>query len=356
MTSTRPLEDYDDRRFGPILGVSDEGTAAETIASAAHASAKARAFGDADEMCVGVIIDGERMGSAGELPIGPDEYRQIVPAAQGRTFCTTNVGVRLNARIRQPLPEFRVEADGEQRLSESILDQFAPFVDPPGGMPRPLTVRLWVESGSKLERLRGVVARIEAGRAAGRLGPSELHRLAFLITFEREIASGDLDELTRLIDLATELGVPEVAIDGPLRDGARRRMSLQDLLNVADADAARKLLRHGTQRGVRVVHRYEVDAEAAARAVWTGLRSAQACGLSAAKYGLFPLTFQQMHVVVEHVHRWMSDWTPIPAFYVDTALVLKQARPDTLDTIAERRPQPAHLARRPSICWVCASS
>jgi len=95
--TTKVLEAYDNKRFGPILGVSDEGSAAKTIAKAAYKSAKAIAMGDdADGMCVGMIIDGERMGSAGEIPIGPDEYAQVEPAANGWTFCTTNVGVRVS--------------------------------------------------------------------------------------------------------------------------------------------------------------------------------------------------------------------------------------------------------------------
>ena len=51
MTTTQKIEAYDHQRFGPILGVSDEGSAAPTIAYAAYNSAKALATGlGADDM------------------------------------------------------------------------------------------------------------------------------------------------------------------------------------------------------------------------------------------------------------------------------------------------------------------
>src|SRR5207244_9357638 len=105
------LEQYDSRRFGPLLGVSDEGSAAGTILEAAYHCAKASATKTADELVVGMIFDGERMGSAGEVPIGPDEYRQFMPVVKGpvwHIFGSTNVGTRVNTRLHQPLPEFAV--------------------------------------------------------------------------------------------------------------------------------------------------------------------------------------------------------------------------------------------------------
>lgn len=321
-THPKALEEYDHKRFGPVLGVSDEGPAAQTIADAAYSSAKARAAGDADAMCVGMIIDGERMGSAGEVPIGPPEYAEVLPAARARTFCTTNVGVRVNTRFYQPLPEFRVAdaAVDEQKWLDSIFDKFKPFINTPDGVPRPLTVRLLTEKGERA--LADLVPKIEAGRAQGRLGPSDLHCLSFLIVFEDEIASAEeVEEVRQLMAVAAELGVPEVAVDGRLVEAARRRISIQGLLNILDPDTVRSLLAYANELGIRVVYHYETDPETAARTVWTGLNSAHKYGLTAAKYGLFPLKLDQQRYVVRHVQRWMGDWTPVPAFYVDTALV-----------------------------------
>ena len=322
----KPLEDYDHARFGPVLGVSDEGSAAATIAAAAYASAKALAHGDPDPLVVGMILDGERMGSAGEVPIGPDEYGELLPAAEGRTFVTTNVGVRVNTRFYQPLPEFRVAdaASDEQAWVDGVLARFKPFIHTPDGVPRPLTVRLLVASHDSHDALRTLVPAIEAGRTDGRLGPRELHRLSLLVSFSGEIGPGDLDEIRGLVDLAAELGVPEVAVDAPMRDAARRRLSVQGLLNVLPPDTVRSLLSYGSSNGVQLMYQFDVDTETAARTVWTGLNSAHTNGLSAAKYGLVPLRLEQMREVVACVQRWLVDWTPIPAFYVDTPLVTSE--------------------------------
>jgi hypothetical protein len=328
MKTRKVLEAYDNKRFGPILGVSDEGSAAPTIAYAAYNSAKALAIGHgADEMCVGVIIDGERMGSAGEVPVGPEEYADFFPAAEGRTFCTTNVGVRVNTRIHQPYPEFPVaDAAGDEKAwVKKVFAKFEPFIHTPDGRPRPLTVRLTVKSDACLDALRSLVPKIEAGRTGGpdtKIGPPDLHRLSFLIEFEDEIGANEIEEIRKLIMVAADLKVPEVAVDGKLREAARRRISIQGLLNVLDEETARTLLGEAGKLGVALVYHFEVDRETAARTVWTGLNSARREGLTAAKYGLFPLTLRQQKYVVHNIQRWMADdWTPIPAFYVDTPFV-----------------------------------
>ncbi len=321
---TKLLEAYDNGRFGPLLGVSDEGSAALTIAEAAHQSAKAQALDTpADETCVGVIIDGERMGSAGEVPIGPDEYEQVIPAASGRTFCSTNVGVRVNTRFHQPLPEFAVAdaAANEQAWLDKIFAKFAPFIDTPDGKPRPLTVRLLIRTPECFAAIRDLVLRLEAARG-DRLGPPELHRISVLLIFDHDTAAEQqADQIRGLMKLASEIGVPEVAVDGKLVEAARRRMSIQGLLNILDPSIVRTLLAEAQSLGVRLVYHYELDPESAARTVWTGLNSARHYGLSAAKYGLFPLKLEQQEYVVRQIQRWMPDWTAIPAFYLDTALL-----------------------------------
>lgn len=133
------LEKYDSRRNGPLLGVSDEGSAAATIVDAAYRSAKAQASSSPCAAVVGMIVDGERMTSAGEVPIGPDEYAQILPAVAGRTFCSTNVGTRVSTRLHQPLPEFAVKAahGKEQQWINEIFKRFEPFIKTPDGEPIP---------------------------------------------------------------------------------------------------------------------------------------------------------------------------------------------------------------------------
>jgi hypothetical protein len=58
--------------------------------------------------------------------------------------------------------------------------------------------------------------------------------------------------------------------------------------------------------------------------VWTGLYTARTFGLNAAKYGLVPLIMEEQLEVITSIHNWMTDWTAIPAFYVDTPLLSKE--------------------------------
>src|SRR5665647_836207 len=95
---------YDSASYGPLFAVSYEGSAGRAIIDAAYGSAKAAALPSLDPLTIGVLLDGERMTSAGEVPIGPDEYEVLSSVAQDRIFCTTNVGTRINARFTQLLP------------------------------------------------------------------------------------------------------------------------------------------------------------------------------------------------------------------------------------------------------------
>lgn len=319
-----PVERYDAERFGPLLAVSDEGDNAPAIARAAYASAKARALHSASASSIGVMIDGERMVSAGESPIGPDEYAKIVPAASERTFCSTNVGVHVNAKLDRLLPEFAVAdaAQGEPAWLARVFAAFAPFLHTPNGVPRPLTVRLIVEPGDAAATVRHLVAQLESGRALRKLGPPSVHRFALLSIAEGPIAGGAaVAEIKRVLAIAALAGVPEVAVDGALTQDARERLIVASLLNVLDVETLRDLFAAARGQRVRLVYRYAVDVDSAARTIWTGLRTARSYGLSAGKYGLLPLTLEEQERVIALVSRWTKGWTTIPAFYVDTPLV-----------------------------------
>ncbi len=317
-------EEYDSDRFGPLFAVSDEGSAAETIAAAAYGSAKARALDAPDAMSLGVVIDGERMTSAGEAPIGPDEYAQLIDAAFRRTMCSTNVGVRANARLYRLQPEFAVaEAVGNaDAWLERVFAAFRPFLNTPNREPRPLTARLLVRPGEPFDGVNDLVAKLEAGRLLGRMGPAALHRLSLLMVFEREIRQGsDVEDITRLMGLASDCRLSEVAVDGEVIADARQHLSAQSLLNVLEVDVLDRLFREARQHGVRLAYRYQIDTESAARTIWTGLHCARTFGLTAGKYGLVPLTFAEQQRVIELITAWTKGWTAIPAFYVDTPLV-----------------------------------
>jgi hypothetical protein len=321
---TRRLDEYDCEAYGPLLAVSDEGENAQIIAHAAYASAKARALNPASATPLGVMIDGERMVSAGEGPIGPEEYAKLIAAAFGRTLCSTNVGVRVNARLYRLFPEFAVAdaAANEEKWLVGVFAAFRPFLKTPDGNPRPLTVRLIVQPGDSLETVRKLVAKLEAGRSQGLLGPSSLHQISLLSICGGEIRAGaETEEIMRVIEIAVQTGIAEVAIDGELLFGARQRMSIQSLLNILEASALRDLFAVARQQKVRLVYRYQVDTDSAARTIWTGLHTTRSYGFTAGKYGLVPLTLDEQVQVVGLISRWTKGWTAIPAFYVDTPLV-----------------------------------
>jgi hypothetical protein len=318
------LARYDSERFGPLFAVSDEGSAGEMIVNAAYASAKAKALWPIDPVRLGVALDGERMTSAGEVPIGPVEYEDLSDAAAGRLFLTTNVGVRVNARLSQQLPEFAVtekSANDEQWL-DKVIDAFKDFVDTPDGRPRPLTVRLSVDPNAPIKSLKSVATKLEAGRKAGKIGPAEVHHLSVLVAFKDRITTDDeIDAIEHIMDLAVEAGIGELAVDGELREAARQRLGIQSLLNILDPQHLRRLLQRSRQRGIHLTYRYHLDVESAARTIWTGLHTARANGFSAGKYGLVPLTLEEQAAVIEMITGWTTDWIAIPAFYVDTPLL-----------------------------------
>ncbi len=321
---TQPLEQYDAERFGPLLAVSDEGENAKVIARAAYASAKARALDAPSAMSLGLMIDGERMVSAGEGPIGPDEYAKIVAAAFERTLCSTNVGVRTNARLERPLPEFAIAdaAGDESAWLTQVFSAFAPFLNTPNGVARPLTVRLIVQPSDAPATVQRLVAKIQSGRAQRKLGPAPIDRLALLSIASGAITSAAaVDEIERVFAIAAQAGVAEVAVDGDLTPAARESGSVASLLNIMDVDTLRVLFSAARRERVRLVYRYEVDTDSAARTTWTGLHTARSYGLTAGKYGLVPLTLEEQERVVALISRWTEGWTTVPAFYVDRPLV-----------------------------------
>jgi hypothetical protein len=326
---TKRLDEYESARFGPLLAVSDEGENAETIARVAYSSAKARALNPPSPMPLGLMIDGERMVSAGEGPIGPDEYAKLIAVAFERTLCSTNVGVRVNARLYRLLPEFAIAdaSQDEAKWLDRVLAAFAPFLKTLDGVPRPLTVRLVVQPSDAAATVARLVAQLETGRSQRLLGPASLHRFSLLTIANGAIHAGapaneiNLAEIKRVVTIAAQAGISEVAIDGELTLAARERMSVASLLNIVDVSTLRDLFAAAGPQKVRLVYRYQLDAGSAARTIWTGLQAARSYGFTAGKYGLVPLTLEEQEQVVALVSRWTEGWTAGPAFYFDTPLV-----------------------------------
>ena len=311
------LADYDSDQYGPLFAISDEGSAGPVILGAALSSAKAAA-GASSPSRLGVILDGERMTSAGEVPIGPPEYGALSAGAAGQLLLTTNVGTRINVRLTGQLPEF----PALEKSAEAVIAAFHQFLDTPDRRPRPLTVRLQVDPGAHCTRLAALVRKLDEARKKGEIGPPDTHQLSVLVCFKEEIATdAQLEQSEAIIAAAADLGFPEVAIDGAQLPYARRRWGAQGLLNVLSIPASNRLLRFATARGVRLRPRYQVDVDSAARTIWTGLEAARANGFDAGKYGLLPLSLEEQAEVIELITQWTSGWTAIPAFYVDTPLV-----------------------------------
>lgn len=315
-----PLEGYDEERFGPLLGVSDSGYAAALVASSVEGSAKLVAGAPASGN--GLILDAERMGSAGEVPVGPHEFDRVAIAALGRTWYTTNVGVRANARFLQARPELDAAdlIEDEASAIQTLAKMFEPFLNTPGGVPRPLTVLLRVVPGSDVGALRKLRSVAAALRRADLIEPSA-HRLGLLTVFDREPEDADVDWAVALVEAAADADLSLVAFDGPLEEAARVRVSVQGILQLFDAPEAQRLLKAGAARGVAISPRFVLDVGTAARTIWAGLHTARTFGLSAAKYGLTPLTLSEQRRVIADVARWTSGWTAVPAFYADTPLV-----------------------------------
>ena len=311
------LAEYDSDQYGPLFAVSDEGSAGQVILNAALSSAKAAA-GASSSSRLGVILDGERMTSAGEVPIGPPEYGALSAGAAGQLLLTTNVGTRINVRLTGQL----LEVPALEKSADAIITAFHQFLDTPDRRPRPLTVRLQVDPGADCTALAALVKRLEGVRKKGEIGPPDIHQLSVLVSFKEEIATdAQLEQIEGIIAAAADLGLPEVAIDGAQLPYARRRWGAQGLLNVLSVPASNRLLKFATARDVRLRPRYQVDVNSAARTIWTGLEAARANGFDAGKYGLLPLTLEEQAQVIELITQWTSGWTAIPAFYVDTPLV-----------------------------------
>lgn len=375
VSDIRPLSlaSYDCKAYGPLFAVSDEGAASQIIVDAAYSSAKARALWPLDPVDLGMALDGERMTSAGEVPIGPEEYEALSASAAGRLICTTNVGVRVNTRLNQQLPEFPVTASSatDPKWADSVVASFVPFLQTPDGHPRPLTVRLMITPDTDPGVLIRAVGALEKKRREGRLGPPDVHVLSSLIVFDEVISRDDqICSIKKMIEASVSAGLKEVSVDAELREAARRRLGIQSLLNVLDAQPLQQLLDFARRSGVRLNYRYQLDVDSAARTIWTGLHTARTNGFSAGKYGMVPMTLEEQASTVEAITRWTEGWTAIPAFYVDTPLLtarevydisrceeaamawLKMARGGGAKIVLFDSPDrvaPRHLVREPNV-------
>lgn len=333
---SRSLHDYDHHRYGPFLGISNEGSGAATICAAALASPKARALNDgADALTIGVAVDGEVLGGVGEVPIGPDEYADIWLECAGRALMSTNIGSRANMRFYKPAPIVPMDPTGGAPALEAakagLAAAFKPFLEAPGG-PRPLVVFVELPAAAPAASAQQALEALQAYVETGAVAAPAVQTIGLKVSLS---AGEDALPLALAgVDLAAAAGLREVAIDGPVRPEAGRVLSLPGLLTFLPPDSVDALLERAAQRGVRVRPFSTIDADTVARQIWATLNTARSMGLHLGKYGLFPLTLDECDRVVGHMQRWFPDWSAAPVFYVDQGLLAD----DHAYTIADLEP------------------
>jgi len=321
------LKDYDHRRHGPFLGVSDEGSAARAVRKAALRSAKVRAVGPCPPIVVGVALDAERLGAVGETPVGPREFATIRVECMGRILTTTNVGTQVNLRFFERYPVVTVPKGHWRHLSDDcrkhILAALDPFVRSPGG-PRRITIYVEFERTtrrSRRERLRILRALAETVRRQPGT-QKDLHRVGLV----SRIGLGPKGKAAAMFTmaLARDAGLRDVLIDGVVRRAAQDTLAMPGLLTYLAPGLVGPILRHALRHGVRLRTRNTVDSETVARTVWSSLNTARAMGFELGKYGVYPLTLEETEQVVARIQAWCGDWSAAPVFFVDQGLLTEE--------------------------------
>lgn len=317
------LHSYDSNRFGPYLGVSDEGKAAREFCRAILASPKAEVLGSQPPLAVGAALDAERLAAVGEVAVGSDEYRNIWLACQGQVLMSTNVGTRLNLRYYAVRPMIEIELAQVESMvakaSEQLPKLFAPFWRTLDGKPRPVTVFARFTKGilynHRLAVLRELCRRVRSGDFCD----PTVHRLGLLA----DVGNGarGVRAAQRHIGMAKAVRINEVAIRGFVTGEAEDQISLPGLLNYFDAPLVRALMRTSQKKHVVLTPKNLVDPDTVARQVWAPLQVARGMGLALGKYGLFPLTLEEANVVMGLVQGWFADWSAAPVCYVDLPIV-----------------------------------
>lgn len=327
--TTTSLDDYDHERYGPFLGVSDEGSAAASIRDAALASPKVRALAASARrapLVVGVAVDAERLVSVGEVVVGPQEYADIWLNTVDRVLVTTNIGTQVNVRVYHPEPRIAVASrrrDAIRRAKDEIREAFKPFVETPDLEPRPRTVfvefppRARITTPQKRAILRGLAAFVSSGKAAGKRRAPRGHVLGLAA----KIGNGPpgREAAKAVVALASSAGMKVVLLD------ARRSNEPGTVARAGLREAFRpgliaQILRHAQEHGVALRTANLPDTDTIARSIWVGLNTARSMGANLGKYGCVPLTLDEIGHVVSQVQGWLADWAAAPVFFVDEGL------------------------------------
>lgn len=317
------LKEYKSDVYGPFLGVSDEGSATEHVASAALGSPKVQVLGNASPLEVGVSLDAERLAAVGEVAVGPEEYKEIRLGCISRILTSTNVGTRLNLRYYKQRPRIAVPPGRKERVLGKALEQAAAIVEPflhvPDGVPRPLTIFVYFVGRQGPARKLEILKKMCEAFLSGEFCDPTVHRLGLLAYVGRGWAG--VRATKAAIDLAKQAQLNEVAVEGAYRREAEEVISMPDLLNFFSPALTTELLKYGHRKRITLTPWNLIDPETVARNVWAPLCVARNMGLELGKYGLFPLTLEQSAHIMRMVQGWLGDWTAAPALFVDFPIV-----------------------------------
>ncbi len=315
------LADYDHRIYGPLLGVSDQGSATKAIRHGALAAPKCQALGSHPPLSVGVAHDGERLGAVGEVVVGPDEYATIHLACRNRLLTTTNVGTRANIRhyLAPPCIKIRTNQneDSVEKAAASLNRQLAKYASTPLGRGRHTTVYLYFDDNLTSKQHTDILCKLLERVPSIPNYHSSKHALGLFA----KMKNGTLKEVRSIITLAKSVGLKKIALDGPVIEAAREAISLPGLLNFFTPEDLSEVIATVEKAGVKIGTRSAVDPQTTARHIWTGLHAARSMGFDLGKYGLLPLTFKEQKEVIARIQYWFPIWCAAPVFYIDYPLV-----------------------------------
>jgi len=319
------LKHYDHIKYGPFLGVSDEGSAGGAIRHAALNSPKMKAIGTAPPIIVGVALDAERLAAVGEVAVGPEEYRVIRLECLGSILTSTNVGTRLNLRYYKSRPIIYVKSGQIGKVIKAAVKDIQKIVEPfwhtPDGKSRPLTVLISFKPRTKFDRRLAILKELQKVMQQGEICDPTYHSLGLLTYLKR--GKEGLSFAKRSIDLAKKAGVSEVAIKGNVLAEADDKISMPGILNYFSPCHASELLQYASKKNIIITPKNLVDPDTVARNVWSGLSAARHMGLELGKYGLFPLTLEESAEIMSLIQKWFADWTAAPVLYFDFPLVCR---------------------------------
>jgi hypothetical protein len=166
------------------------------------------------------------LGGVGEVAVGPDEFSDIWLKCAGRSLLTTNIGSRVNVRHYLPAPVVTIpEGDIKKALTAAKAElekTFKPFLKTPDEKPRPLVV--FVQFKRKAPRTHAqrkfILRALLRHTRSGKMAAPRVHTIGFSV----RIGWGrkGRNAATKAIDLADEVGIRHVLIDGVVRKAADR--------------------------------------------------------------------------------------------------------------------------------------